>query len=62
MKRWIRWQGLLAFVVVIVLVAVFWFFFVDNIVKNNIEKYGSKAVGAKVEVKEADLSLIPFGL
>jgi len=62
MKRWIRWQGLLALVVVIVLVAVFWFFFVDNIVKNNIEKYGSKAVGAKVEVKEADLSLIPFGL
>jgi len=62
MKRWIRWQGLLAFVVIIVLTAIFWFFFIDNIIKNNIEKYGSKAVGAKVEVKEADLSLIPFGL
>jgi len=62
MKRWIRWQGFLAFVVFIVLIAIFWFFFVDNIIKNNIEKYGSKAVGAKVEVKEADLSLIPFGL
>ncbi|WP_273266189.1 TIGR03545 family protein [Flexistipes sinusarabici] len=62
MKRWIRWQGFLAFIVVIVLIAVFWFFFVDNIIKNNIEKYGSKAVGAKVEVEEADLSLIPFGL
>lgn len=62
MKRWIRWQGLLAFAVIITLTGIFWFFFVDNIIKNNIEKYGSKAVGAKVEVEEADLSLIPFGL
>lgn len=62
MKRWIRWQGLSAFLIIIVLVALFWFLFIDNIIKSNIEKYGSKAVGAKVEVSKADLSLIPFGL
>lgn len=62
MKKWIRWQGLLIFIVVMALVLVFWFLFVDKIVKSSIEKVGTAIVGAKVELKDADLSLIPLGL
>ena len=62
MKKWIRWQGLGVFIGVIVLFFIFWFFFIDGIVKSMIEKYGSQAVGAKVELASADLSLFPAGL
>jgi len=62
MKKWIRWQGLLIFIAVMALVLVFWFLFVDKIVKSSIEKVGTAIVGAKVELKDADLSLIPLGL
>jgi len=62
MKRFIRLKGLAAFVVVIAVFGAFWLFFVDNIVKGLIQKYGTRAVGAKVEVAAADLSLFPLGL
>lgn len=62
MKKWIRWQGLLIFIAVMALVLVFWFLFVDKIVKSSIEKVGTAIVGAKVELEDADLSLIPLGL
>lgn len=62
MKKWIRWQGLLIFIAVMALVLVFWFLFVDKIVKSSIEKVGTAIVGAKVELEDADLSLIPLGI
>ncbi len=62
MKRFIRFKGLVAFVIIIVVFGIFWFFFVDGIVKRLIQKYGTQAVGARVEVGAADLSLFPVGL
>ncbi len=62
MKRFIRLKGLAAFVIIVAVFGAFWFFFADTIVKNLIQKYGTRAVGAKVEVAAADLSLFPMGL
>ncbi|HNP29499.1 MAG TPA: TIGR03545 family protein [Nitrospirales bacterium] len=62
MTKWIRWWGLGAFVVFSAIVGCVWIFFVDGWVKGVIEGAGTKAVGAKVELDEADLSLFPAGL
>jgi uncharacterized protein (TIGR03545 family) len=62
MNRWIRWQGLVAFLVVTVSMCLIWALFVDPVVKRVIEKTGTKIVGAKVELKKADMSLFPVGL
>ena len=62
MKKWIRWQGIAAFVVVTALLAGVWMLVVDRVIKVVIEKAGTKAVGAKVELGAADLTLFPLGL
>lgn len=62
MTKWIRWWGLGAFVVFAAIVGGVWILFVDEWVKGAIESAGTKAVGAKVEVDAADLSLFPAGL
>ncbi len=62
MSKWIRWQGVIAFAVVVLLVAGVWFLVVDRVIKRAIEKTGTLLVGAKVELGEADLSLFPLGL
>ena len=62
MKKWIRWQGLGAFVIVVIIVFGFWYLFIDGIVKRVIEKQATQAVGAKVELESADLTLFPAGL
>lgn len=55
-------KGLIFVMVVCVLVAIFWFAVVDWMVEWAIESEGSKAVGAKVDVSQADLSLFPAGI
>jgi len=62
MKKWIRWKGFLAFLCVVVLCSVLWLLLIDGIVERLIEKHGTEAVGAKVELGSADLSLFPAGL
>lgn len=62
MKRFIRFKGLAAFVFLIIAFGIFWLLFADAIVRNLIQKYGTQAVGARVEVGAADLSLFPLGL
>ena len=62
MKKWIRWQGLSAFVIVMIIVFGFWYLFVDGIVRRVIEKQATRAMGAKVEMGSADLTLFPAGL
>lgn len=62
MWKWIRFKGLIAFLVVVAVVCLFWFVFVDVLIEGLIEKYGTKLVGARVELAEADLSLFPVGL
>ena len=61
-KGWIRWPGLIAFVVTTLIIAAFWYFLADWLVKKAIETAGTQAVGAKVELAGADLSLLPAGL
>ena len=60
--KWIRWRGLVAFVIISAVVSVFWFFLIDRIIERYIEKAGTSIVGAKVELEKADLSLFPMGL
>ncbi len=62
MKRWIRWKGLVAFTVVVVVIGLVWAIVVDEVVRRGIEYVGTKAVGAKVDLAKADLSLFPTGL
>ncbi len=60
--KWIRWQGVVAFVVLVALVVAVWWWLVDGWVKRAIEQAGTAAVGAKVELAAADLTLSPLGL
>lgn len=60
--KWFRWRGLVPFVILAALIAVFWFLLVDSYVERVIERVGTEAVGAKVELASADLSLFPLGL
>ncbi len=62
MGKWIRWWGLGAFVVVAAILIGVWVMFVDGWMKRFIEEAGTEAVGAKVELDRADLSLLPAGL
>ena len=62
MAKWIRWWGLGIFVVVAAILGCVWVFLMDGWVKNLIENAGTEAVGAKVELDGADLSLFPAGL
>lgn len=60
--KWVRWQGLVAFAVVLIVVMGVWFFVVDSAIEAVIEKTGTRIVGAKVELGGADLSVSPLGL
>ena len=62
MAKWIRWWGLGIFAVVAAILGCVWFLFVDGWVAYLIEEAGTEAVGAKVQVDAADLSLFPAGL
>lgn len=62
MKGIIRWYGLGVFCSVLTIICLFTFFFVDGFVKDIIETQGSKMVGARVSLDNADLSFIPTGL
>lgn len=53
MKKWIRWQGLIPFVLITGLLAVFFIFFIDSLIKWSVEEAGTSAVGAKVELGAA---------
>lgn len=62
MKGGIFKKGLVVIGALCILVALIWFVVVDRVVKMVIESEGSKAVGAKVDVAEADLSLFPASI
>lgn len=62
MKKWIRWQGLIGFLAVGALIAVFWFLVIDSVVKWSIEKAGTAIVGASVDLDEADVAFFPLGV
>jgi uncharacterized protein (TIGR03545 family) len=62
MKRWIRWKGLIAFAVAVLLIGLVWLLVVDAVVRKTIETVGTRTIGARVELADADLSLFPAGL
>lgn len=62
MKRWIRWQGLIAFVVVVCSITMLWLFFLDSFVKRMVEQVGTSMVGAEVDLVAADVKLFPLGI
>ena len=62
MRKWIRWWGLAAFILIILFVSGVWYLLADRIIANNIEKTGEYIVGAKVDLGKADLTLIPLGI
>jgi len=62
MTKWLRWQGLIVFMVVAVLVFLAWYFLVNTIVRHSIEKAGTRIVGAKVELAKAEVHLFPLGI
>lgn len=62
MGKWIRWWGIGAFAVLVAILGCVWIFFIDGWVKYLIEEAGTEAVGAKVELDTADLTLLPTGL
>lgn len=62
MTKWFRWHGLIAFGVIAISLLILWVFLADLIVKRSIEKTGTRIVGAKVELAEADVHLLPVGI
>jgi len=62
MARWVRWQGLVAFLLIVVGGAPFSFLFADVFVKQFIERTGTRLAGARVEVEGARLSFFPPAL
>ena len=62
MKQWIRWSGLLTFIVILALLVLGWMFAAGPIIKYSIETFGSQAAGAKVEVGEVKLNFSPLAV
>jgi len=62
MKKWIRPQGIIAFIVLIAVIVILSFVLSGTIIERGIEKAGTAIVGAKVDVGNARLSLSPLGL
>ncbi len=58
---WIRWQGLIGFAVIVGIFIALGYLITGPYLKYAIEDYGTEAVGAKVELQSARLSLEPFG-
>lgn len=62
MNQWIRWRGLLPFVLIITALLLFFLLFADSLAKSLIESSASDMVGARVETKNVDLHLSPLGI
>lgn len=62
MTKWIRWKGLIPFVIIVGLIAAFFVFFIDTLIKWSIEASGTSMVGAKVELQSAKFTFSPLGV
>lgn len=60
MTKWIRWSGLIGFIVVSALIACFWLFAAGPLTKLAIESFGTDALGAKVDVADVSFGLNPM--
>ena len=62
MKQWIRWSGLVGFIVLTAILVLGWLFAAGPLIKFSIETFGSQAAKAKVDVEEVTLTFDPFGI
>ena len=62
MTKWIRWQGVIVFVVIAGALGIFWMLILDGLVKRTIEKTGELIVGAQVDVHDVDVTLVPLAM
>ena len=62
MNQWIRWKGIIPFVIITTGLGLFFLLFLDGLVKGLIESTGSDMVGARVETKNVDVHLSPLGI
>jgi uncharacterized protein (TIGR03545 family) len=51
-----RWKGIIVFGIIVLALVIFSIFFMDNLIKGTIESVGSNALGAKLDIKEFELS------
>jgi uncharacterized protein (TIGR03545 family) len=62
MTKWIRWSGIAGFLVFVALFAAFWMLAAGPLLKIAIEKYGSEAAGAQVNVADISFGLSPLSI
>lgn len=62
MKQWIRWSGLAGFILITALIAVLWLMIAGPAIKYAIEEYGSRTLGAKIDVEDVSLTFNPVGI
>ena len=62
MSKVIRWQGLIAFVVILALILGSVVLFAGPIAKMAIERFGGNYTGAEVNVDKVDVNFAPFGV
>ena len=58
----IRWWGIIAFVVILLLLGLTWYLLAPRFIASSIETAGSEALGAQVNVGSVDLSVFPLGV
>lgn len=58
--KMIRWWGLITFIVIVGIIAIFNIFFLDKIIERTVERQASLALGARVDI--GDIALKFFGL
>lgn len=61
MFKWIRWLGLIPFVIIVSSVVLFFVFFASVLLKGQIQTHATQANGAKVDVASVRLTLQPIG-
>lgn len=62
MSRFIRWQGLATFAVIVGLIVAFVYIFAETLVKNGIEYGGGHYLGAEVNVESVEINYNPLQL
>ncbi len=62
MIKWIRWSGLISFIILFSALAAFYILAAGPLIKYSIETFGSDALGAKVDVEEVSLGFDPLAL
>lgn len=62
MSRFIRWQGIATFFVLMVAIVIFVYLFADALVKKGIEKSGELYLGAEINVSHVEINYAPLTL